>query len=272
MLYMHRLRPLLLQPLAEQGEVWIERLLASALSVGTLASLDYARTLSDSAVLLIGQPLGLAVLSSGPGSDARAQMEQLARPVLAIAVPGSLFLVCFAPEIVEIVFHRGAFGVEAISSTSHALRGIAAGLWATTLGYVLLRMLNNAGRNRRATAIVAVGYIANALTSTLLVHAFGGFALGFGEGIRGIVTLTGVSLALGCGWKLLQVLRDALPGLFLLVLLSTLIMGEVSGVMPRLLLGGTATALSVILSMMLMVPKARAIARAIVRSTLKRLV
>ncbi|MDP9096911.1 MAG: virulence factor MviN, partial [Pseudomonadota bacterium] len=102
-LYMRRLRPLLLQPLAEQGEIWIERLLASALTVGTIASLDYARTLSDSATLLIGQPLGLAVLSAGPGQDQRTQMETLARPVLAIAIPGSFFLVCFAPEVVELV-------------------------------------------------------------------------------------------------------------------------------------------------------------------------
>lgn len=265
-LYMHRLRPLLLQPLAEQGEVWIERLLASALSVGTLASLDYARTLSESAVLLLGQPLGLAVLSSGPAQDARVQMDRLARPVLAIAVPASLFLVCFAPEIVELVFHRGAFGVDAIGLTSHALRGIAAGLWATTLAYVLLRMLNNAGRNRRASAIVAVGYIANALTSTLLVHRLGGFALGFGEAIRGIVTLTGVALALGCGWQLLRALRDALPGLGLLAISSALIMAEVGGVMPRLLLGAAVATVSVALSFWLMVPQARDA----VRSTLKR--
>ncbi len=35
-----------MQPVAEYGQVWLERLLASALAVGTLASLDYARTLS----------------------------------------------------------------------------------------------------------------------------------------------------------------------------------------------------------------------------------
>ncbi len=260
MLYMRRLRPLLLQPLAEQGEIWIERLLASALAVGTLASLDYARTLSDSATLLIGQPLGLAVLSAGPGQNAPAQMEALARPVLAISLPGSVFLVCFAPEIVELVFHRGAFGPEAIALTSNALRGIAAGLWATTLGYILVRMLNNVGRNRRATAIVATGYIANALTSALLVHTLGGFALGFGEAVRGVVVLTGVTVALGCTGALMRVLRDAVPGLMLLVVLSGLVMSEIHGTLPRLFLGGAATALAAALSMLIMVPRVRAMA------------
>ena len=257
MLYMHRLRPLVLQPLAEQGQVWIERLLASALTVGTLASLDYARTLSDSAVLLIGQPIGLAVLSSGPVADPQAQMDSIARPVLALALPGSLFLVCLAPEIVQLVFHRGAFGVEAIALTSNALRGISAGLWATTLGYVLVRMLNNAGRNRRATAIVSVGFVANAVASAVLVPFLGAFALGFGEGLRGVVVLTGVSLALGCGRTLLRVLRDALPGVGLLALLLALIMGQTSGVLPRLGLGVVATTLSAAVSLWLMVPRAR---------------
>jgi len=39
------LRLLMLQPVAEHGQVWIERLLASGLAVGTVASLDYARAL-----------------------------------------------------------------------------------------------------------------------------------------------------------------------------------------------------------------------------------
>lgn len=265
MLYMRRLRPLLLQPLAEQGEIWIERLLASALAVGTLASLDYARTLSDSATLLIGQPLGLAVLSAGPGQDTRTQMEALARPVLAISIPGSIFLVCFAPELVELVFHRGAFGPEAITLTSNALRGIAAGLWATTLGYILLRMLNNLGWNRRATAIVAIGYIANALTGTLLVHQLGGFALGFGEAVRGVVVLTGVTLALGCIQPLLRVIRDAVPGIILLIVFSSMIMTGIEGVLLRLFLGAAATALSTALSVLIMVPRTRALVGTIAR-------
>ena len=31
--------------------------------------------------------------------------------------------------------------------TSQALRGIAVGLWAATLGWILMRILNGAGRN-----------------------------------------------------------------------------------------------------------------------------
>ena len=268
-LYGRRLRPLLLQPLAEQAAIWIERLLASGLAVGTLASLDYARTLTDSAVLLIGQPIGLAVLAAGAGSgsgdDSRARVDGIARPLLAVALPGSLFLVCLAPEVVQLIFHRGAFGFDAIAMTSQALRGIAAGLWATTLGFVLVRMLNSAGRNRRATAIVSAGYTANAIASAALVPLLGGFALGFGEALRGIVVLSGVCLAFGCGRTLLRIGRDALPGLGLLVLLLALVMTGADGMLPRLLLGSLATGLSAALCLVLMVGRARGTLLSLVR-------
>lgn len=255
--YCERLRPLILQPIAENGQVWIERLLASALAVGTIASLDYARTLSDCAVLLVSQPLGLAVLSAGPSRDPRAQLDALARPVLAVAIPGSIFLACFAPEVVTLIFHRGAFDARAIASTSEVLRGISTGLWAATLGWILVRMLNSVGRNRRATAVVASAYIVNALVSALMIKHFGGFALGIGEAVRGVVLLAGVALALGCGKQLLRLLATMLPGAAVLIGLEMLVQAEVVGMMPRLLAGGAATALVATVSLWLFVPRLR---------------
>ncbi len=258
-IYMRRLRPLLMQPVGEHALIWIERLLASGLAVGTLASLDYARTLTDCAVLLVSQPIGLAVLSRGPSANLHGQMDMLARPVLAMAIPSSIFLVFFAPEIVELVFHRGAFDAAAIESTSEILRGIAAGLWATTLGWILIRMLNSVGRNRRATLIVSTGYFANILTGALLVRQFGGAALGIGEAVRGIVILIGVGLALGCGRHLLRLLGMMVPVAVAFGLCEWLVRAEVHGLFPRLLAGVAVMLLTMLLSICLLVPRARAL-------------
>ena len=255
--YLQRLRPMVLQPVAENAQVWIERLLASALAVGTVASLDYARTLSDCAVLLVSQPLGLAVLSSGPSRDPRAQMNALARPVLAVAIPCSIFLCFFAPEIVTLVFHRGAFDEQAIASTSSVLRGIGAGLWAATLGWILVRMLNSAGRNRRATIVVATAYLANIVVSGLLVSRFGGLGLGLGEAIRGMVLLAGVACALGCGRHLMRLLLTMLPAAVLLVGIEAIVGAQVDGLLPRLVVGGAATAGVAGVSLWLLVPALR---------------
>ncbi len=252
--FFRRLRPLVVQPLAEQGQVWIERLIASGLAVGTVATLDYARTLTDSAILLVSQPVGLAVLAAGPSNDPRQQMEALARPVLTIALPISVFLVVFAPEVVELVFRRGAFGDHAVLLTSQALSGIAAGLWAATLGWILLRMLNSAGRNSRAAAILACAYGANAVLSFVVVPWLGGLGLGLGEAARGVVLLVGTALSLGCLLPLGRVLLLAAPVTGLLLAVEVAVHFEVSGLLPRLLVGGLACAGAILLSAALLMP------------------
>lgn len=218
--FLRGLRPLLVQPLAEQGQVWLERFLASALVTGTLASLDYARTLTESAVLLVSQPVGLAVLSAGERPDPRAQVDALARPLLGVAVPASLFLILFAPDVVQLVFARGAFNAHAVSLTSQTLRGTAFGLWAATLGWVLLRILNSAGRNGLAAVILSLAFAANAAADLLTVGVLGPFglgslALGLSEAMRGLVLLFGTALALRCGRRLMILLLWVVPAALL---------------------------------------------------------
>ena len=249
-----RLRPLVIQPLAEQGQVWIERVLASGLAVGTVATLDYARTLTDSALLLVSQPVGLAVLSAGPADDTRVQMEGLARPVLAVGIPASVTLVLFAPELVSLVFRRGAFGDEAVLMTSAALSGIGAGLWAATLGWILLRMLNSAGRNSRAALILAAAYGANALVGIALAPLFSSLGLGLGEAARGVVLLLGAAWSLGCLLPLCRVLLLAAPVAATLATLDLVIRAEVHGILPRLLLAAAACGMAIAVSGSVLAP------------------
>ena len=156
--YMRRLRPLLAQPIVEQLHGWTERLVASGLVVGTMASLDYARTLTESAALIIAQPIGMAVLYKGALPDDREAVTTLSGAVLGVMLPASLYLGIFAPDIVALVFQRGAFDQTAVMLTSGSMRGIAAGLWAATLGLILLRLLNNAGRNGLGCSSAGSGF------------------------------------------------------------------------------------------------------------------
>ena len=215
--FLRRMRPLLVLPIAQQGNTWIERVLASGLGTGTIASLDYARSLTDSALLLIGQPLGLAVLSAHPADDARPQMERIARPILAAALPASVFLMMFAPDVTRIVYSRGAFRETAVLLSSEALQGIAAGLWAATLGWILMRMLNSRGRNGSAALILAASYAVNAAFNLVTSHlssagSAGPLFLGAGETARGLVLLAGTAVMLDCGSAVLRlVVLGAIP-------------------------------------------------------------
>jgi len=243
--FFRRLRVLLALPLAEQGNVWVERLMASRLTTGAVASLDYARSLTESALLLISQPLGMAVLSHHATENPRAQTELMLRPLLALTLPASAFLLLFATDIVRLIYFRGAFGEEALLLTSHALKGIACGVWASTLGWVLIRLLNSAGRNGAAALIIVCGYLVN-IGFNLLTSARHGSAasgmqlLGTGEALRSVVLLFGVVFVLGEGRKITKVIGIALVPTLLMLVLGLLIQSHLEGLLPRLFAGGIA--------------------------------
>lgn len=272
--FLHRLRPLLALPMAEQGNVWIERLLASRLATGAVASLDYARTLTESALLLISQPVGLAVLSSHPPADPRAQVEAIARPILALALPASMFLVMFAPDIVRLVFFRGAFDEHAVLLTSEALRGIAVGLWAATLGWILIRILNSTGRNFAAAIIIVAAYGTNIAVNvlTLSVHGAGDpgtLLLGLGEAARGIVLLAGVVIALQSRRKLLSLILLALVPAALMILLGWQIQQLFSGTLSRLGAGAAAYLVCIAVAAALLMPSTCAAGLSLLRRRLR---
>src|SRR5262249_52720934 len=125
----------------------------------------------------------------------------LVRPLLAIALPATAFLLVFSTDIVRLVYFRGAFGEEALMLTSHALRGIAFGVWAATLGWILIRLLNGSGRNGVAAIVLVTAYLVNmafnAMTSAFHVTSDQGMLLlGLAEASRSLVLLVGVVLAL----------------------------------------------------------------------------
>lgn len=257
--FLRRLRPLVALPVAEQGNIWIERLLASRLATGAVASLDYARTLTESAVLLISQPVGLAVLSGHSAADGRAQVEAIMRPILATALPASIFLVVFAPEVVRLVFHRGAFTEEGVLLTSQALRGIAVGLWAATLAWILIRVLNRMGRNALAAVIIVAAYGANVAVNllTLQFQAAGGagtLLLGLGEATRSIVLLGAIVLVLEERGKLLFIIMLGLIPAALMALLGWEIRAVFTGTVERLFVGGIAYAACVALAAAILMP------------------
>lgn len=257
--FMRRLRPLLAQPIVEQLHGWTERFVASGLVVGTLASLDYARTLTESAALIVAQPLGMAVLYKGAMPDDTRTVLALSAGVLAVALPASLYLALFAQDIVRIVFQRGAFDDAALLLTSGSLRGIAAGLWALTLGFILLRLLNNAGRNGLAAGLLAAAFLTNAGMSLIAGHiagpgGYGSLWLGLGEAARGVVLLAGVAVALRIVWPLLKMILLCAGPLMMMAWLCFWISEHLHTPFWRLVAGGGVTAATAAILLIIVAP------------------
>ncbi|MDR3460688.1 MAG: lipid II flippase MurJ [Beijerinckiaceae bacterium] len=257
--FCRRLRPLLIVPLAEQGNVWLERTLASRFITGTVASLDYARTLTESAVLLVSQPLGLVVMSGVPAADPHARIEAIARPILCVALPVSVFLGLFAPDITRLIFQRGAFDETAVLLTSQALRGIACGLWASTLGWILLRMLNTTGRNVCVAIILTSAFASNAAVNLLtykLESNMEPLMLGLGETVRWYVLLVGTAIALKCGRRIAQLLAIAIVPAATMGGCGWLIEESAAGMLQRIVEGGIACTACILIGGIFLTPSA----------------
>lgn len=259
--FFRRLRVMLAMPLAEQANVWVERLTASRLTTGAVASLDYARSLTESALLLISQPVGMAVLSGHAPKNIHTQIESLVRPLLALTLPATAFLLLFATDIVRLVYFRGAFGDEALLLTSHALRGVAFGVWAATLGWILIRLLNGSGRNGVAAIVLVMAYLVNmafnAMTSTMhLASDKGMLFLGLAEASRSLVLLVGVVLALEERRKILTLTLLGMFPALLMAVLGVLIQGAIADLLPRLFIGGVACLVCIAIAFVILVPTA----------------
>lgn len=269
--FLSRLKPFLGLPAAEQGAIWVERWLASKIVTGAVASFDYARTLTDSALLLISQPLGLAVLSTRPTEDPNRRIENLSRAILAFAVPFSAFLVLHAADIVRLVFKRGAFGEVGVQLTSQALAGIAVGLWASTLGWILLRVLNGSGRSKVAAIILISAHMVDMvwnLSSSVLYPAGGYevFVLGLGDSARSFMLLGGVVLALGHGGRILRLIGIALVPTAGLVALDWSVIQQVDGSFTRLSLGVVACVFTILVAQKILFPEIYATVLSFIRN------
>jgi putative peptidoglycan lipid II flippase len=273
--FFRRLRPLLALPFAEQAQVWVERLATSRNVVGSVSSVDYARTLSDTALLLVSQPVGLAYMSSYRKEDGDHHIEGIVRFILAIAVPASAFVFVFAPDMVRLVFFRGAFSETGLVLTSSALRGVSIGLWASTLGWILLRRLNSEGRNALATLIVCGAYAANIALNGVAAWAgssmgFGLLLIGLGESARSFTLLAGATAALPNRRRVASLIAGSLSLALPMLAAGWLIETRLDAALPRVLAGGAACAICVVVGLCVLLPDMRRLGVARLREWVSR--
>lgn len=183
-------RVLLLVPVLLQVHLVVERRVASVVSADAVAALDYARFLSDTAVLLLAMPLGVAGLGA-MANVSEARFRELAhrslRMLLYAGVPLSLVMALHSETVVRLIFARGAFGEESVAATATILQWLAVGVWARLIGYAGAKFLS--ARSRNASVIgVYVAAVGCNVAANLALHPFlGAAALGVANAINGLV-------------------------------------------------------------------------------------
>ncbi|MFE7858675.1 murein biosynthesis integral membrane protein MurJ [Streptomyces sp. NPDC057403] len=194
----------LLFALCRQSQVLVERFLASTLPAGAISHLNYAQKVAQIPMTLslmlctVTFPVVARALADGDTERARGRVERDLALAACLVLLGAATVIACAPQIIEVLFQRGAFTARDTAATAGVMRVYTLGLLGQTLVGVLIRSYFSAGR--------ATWYPVCAMTGGIVVTSWcGAWAVG-PWGVSGIaaanaagITVTAALLLAGMG-------------------------------------------------------------------------
>ncbi|MEV2249869.1 lipid II flippase MurJ [Streptomyces sp. NPDC050147] len=182
----------LLFALCRQSQVLIERFLASSLPSGAISHLNYAQKVAQVPMTLslmlctVTMPVVARALAEGDVKRARSRVERDLGLAGCVVLLGTAVVIACAPQLIQLMFQRGAFTADDTVATAAVMRVYALGLLGHTLVGALVRSYFSGGR---ATwfplGAMAVGITATAGIGSWAVDLWGvrGIALANAAGI-----------------------------------------------------------------------------------------
>ncbi|AXL88723.1 hypothetical protein C4J65_10575 [Streptomyces sp. CB09001] len=194
----------LLFALCRQSQVLIERFLASGLPSGAISHLNYAQKVAQIPMTLslmlctVTFPVVARALADGDTERARDRVERDVALAARLVLLGAATVVACAPQIIELLFQRGAFTAADTAATAGVMRVYALGLLGQTVVGALARSYFCAGRaSWYPFGAMGVGVTATAVAGAAAVGPWGvtGIAAANAAGI----TVTAALLLAGTG-------------------------------------------------------------------------
>ncbi|MEV0734528.1 lipid II flippase MurJ [Streptomyces sp. NPDC050549] len=194
----------LLFALCRQSQVLIERFLASHLPAGAISHLNYAQKVAQMPMVLslmlctVTFPVVARALAEGDTEKARNRVERDLALAACLVLLGAATVIACAPQIIELLFQRGAFTAHDTAATAGVMRVYALGLLGQTLVGVLVRSYFSAGRPTwYPVGAMAAGIVVTSWIGAWTVGPWGviGIAIANATGI----TVTAVLLLCGSG-------------------------------------------------------------------------
>jgi putative peptidoglycan lipid II flippase len=193
--------PLSLFTLGRHAQVYVERFLGSSLDPGAISHLNYAAKVGQVPMLLASMVAVVAFPSlartavAGRLEDLRLMILRHVRVITVLILPAMAFLIVAAPEMVGVLFERGAFGATDTAATASILRVYSLGLLGQTLVNIAILPLFSI-RHLRPTAwrpsrAALVGLVVTAVVSLATLPFMGvqGLAAGNAAGITVLALL-----------------------------------------------------------------------------------
>ncbi|MFJ2262010.1 murein biosynthesis integral membrane protein MurJ [Streptomyces sp. NPDC087844] len=194
--------PVLLFALCRQSQVLIERYLASNLPSGAISHLNYAQKVAQIPMTLslmlctVTFPVLAQALAEGDTERARNRVERDVAVAACIVLLGAAAVFACAPQIIELLFQRGAFTARDTAATATVMRVYSVGLLGHTLVGALVRTYFSAGRPTwYPLAAMTAGIVATSWIGAATVGAWGVSGIAAANAIG--ITLTAALLLSG---------------------------------------------------------------------------
>ncbi|WP_426569470.1 murein biosynthesis integral membrane protein MurJ [Streptomyces canus] len=194
----------LLFALCRQSQVLVERFLASHLPSGAISHLNYAQKVAQMPMILslmlctVTFPVVARALAEGDTERARARVERDMALAACVVLLGTATVVACAPQIIELLFQRGAFTAGDTAATAGVMRVYALGLLGQTLVGVLARSYFSGARpSWYPFGAMAVGIVVTAVLGALGVRPWGVYGIAAANAAG--ITVTALVLLAGMG-------------------------------------------------------------------------
>lgn len=185
-------KPLIWLPIMLQANIFTERLISTLIGVETLASLEYARFLTETIIFLAAAPIAMASLnyfSVLSKEEISCKLSRILPLIFIVSIPLSQFFFLYSKDIVSFLYARGTFDTQAIYTTSTILKGLSIGLWAQTGAYVLMKALSANFNNRTMVFYMLISLAINSLFNIVFYNILGYMTLGLGVSLYGFILL-----------------------------------------------------------------------------------
>ncbi|MEU8621370.1 lipid II flippase MurJ [Streptomyces sp. NPDC048623] len=202
LLVLGMIAPVVVFALTRQSQILVERFLASPLPPGAISHLNYAQKVAQMPMILslmlctVSFPVVARALASGDAEGARRRVERDLLLAAVVVLVGASTVIAAAPQIVGLLFQRGAFDAGDTAATATVMRVYALGLLGQTMVGALVRCYFSAVRPLwYPAAAMGAGLAATAVTGAAVAPLWGAAGIA-GANAFGI-TLTAVMLLLG---------------------------------------------------------------------------
>ncbi|MGI5356573.1 lipid II flippase MurJ [Streptomyces sp. CA-252508] len=203
------LAPVIVFAVSRQSQVLVERFLAAPLPAGAISHLNYAQKVAQLPMVLslmlctVSFPVVARALAAGDTGTARRRAERDLLLAGVIVLVGAATVVAAAPQIVGLLFQRGAFDGADTAATAGVMRVYALGLLGQTLVGALVRCYFSTSR--------PLWYPAAAMLGGIALTAAAGSAFAGPWGARGIAAANALGITLTAALLLIGLRHQSVP-------------------------------------------------------------